>query len=783
MNSKWISRCINSSKAVEIAEKNNISLPAAQILVNRNILSEAEIKRFLNPSLEYMHDPFLMKDMDLAVDRILEAIDAGEKIVVYGDYDVDGVTSSYILSTFLEKAGGCVECYIPNRFQEGYGLNKQAIEALSESETSLIVTVDCGITSIEEVEYARQLGIDMVITDHHQCKENIPEAVAVINPHREDCEYPFKELCGAGVAFKLCYAINMTLGMEDENILELMEIAAIGTVADIVQLRDENRIIVNNGLARIRNTQNIGLQALMKVAGIDCTKINSYTIGFGIGPRINAAGRIESASEGLKLLKSTDMQEATKIATELNNLNMERQAIEKRILEEAIEMIESTDYLDKYKVIVLEGKDWHSGVVGIVASRIVERYYLPTILLCNEGDMSKGSARSIEGFDMFGMLQKADEEIHIEKFGGHYHAAGLTIDSTKVDTLREKLSSYAENEMKEEDFIPKVYIDYSLKTDDISLQTHQDLSVLEPFGMGNPKPCFQFNDALIYNIRKLGASGDTLKITLQKDGQLIETIGFKKGYLADSLEKGAHVDICCTVDKNEWNGNERLQLIISDIRICDKKDLIEKFYFSLAERVLSSKLSDNDIYKTKNNKFDIDTILSKPGNSIVVTNNLEFLLELNKILNNNKFDIKNDVEFCYNIVCELEQKKSITVLVNPIEEINYGEYQNVYEIYKDIDKSKIICDKNYLRAIYKFLIKEHEIGNNFNISDLAYKIYRDTKQVTTYFKTYISVSTFKEIGLIADDKVLIPIKAESKKDLFASESYTKWAEWSENVVG
>ena len=431
MIKKWECNKIDEEKVNEFSKKNNVSRLLSKVMLSRGFTDDAEVQKFLHPKLDELYDPFLINDMDIAVNRIMEACERKEKVTIYGDYDVDGITSIAVLKSFLLEQGMNVDHYLPSRLEEGYGLNNDAIKKIYEQGTKLLITVDCGISAFNEIEYANELGIEVIVTDHHECPEKLPNALAVLDPKREDSTYPFSSLAGVGVSFKLIQAISYKLNLDRKKYLKYLDIVCLGTVADIVPLLDENRIIVNYGLILMRQTRKVGLQELIVASGY--SKIDSTSISFGLAPRLNACGRMGKADLALELILTTDREEARKIALELNEINKERQEVEKRIISEAIETIER-DKLYENGIIVVNNENWHHGVIGIVASKITETYYKPSILICMENGKGKGSGRSIEGFDLHGALSKCDDLL--DKFGGHEMAIGLSIDESNLNDLK-----------------------------------------------------------------------------------------------------------------------------------------------------------------------------------------------------------------------------------------------------------------------------------------------------------------------------------------------------------
>ena len=437
MNKKWQIYQVDNEKIEELQKKYNINKLLATIIANRGITGE-QINKFLNPKRSDFYNPYGMPDMEIAVERIEKAIKNQEKTIIYGDYDVDGITSVTVLKSFLEERGLQVGVYIPNRLEEGYGLNKEAVEKISKQGYTLMITVDCGISAVEEVKYANELGIETIITDHHEPGNEIPEAMAIVDAKRKDNTYPCRNLAGVGVVFKLIQAISIKIGLEEKEYLKYLDIVCIGTISDIVPLTDENRVIVKLGLKLVEQTRNLGLRAILQATGYN--KIDSITISFGIAPRINACGRMGHQEEALKLFLSKDINEVNMLTQKLNEYNKIRQEIEKNIFSDAIVQIEEKK-LENKNTIVLMGKNWHHGVIGIVASKITEMYFKPSILLCEEDDYGKGSGRSIPGFDLYETLTECKESI--DRFGGHSMAVGITVKKEKFNEFKEKLEQIA----------------------------------------------------------------------------------------------------------------------------------------------------------------------------------------------------------------------------------------------------------------------------------------------------------------------------------------------------
>ena len=559
MNKKWQIYDINEKTINEIVEKYKINRLLATILSNRNINTEEDIKLFLHPTRADFHDPFLMTDMEKAVERIIEAINKKENITIYGDYDVDGITSITVLKSFFRDRGIEVKTYIPNRLDEGYGLNNNAIEQIKNQSCDLMITVDCGISAIKEIDYANSLGLETIITDHHEAGTEIPKAFAVIDNKRKDSKYPFRELAGVGVVFKLIQALSIKLNLKEEEYLKYLDIVCIGTISDIVPLIDENRVITKLGLMLVRQTKNIGLQSILNASGY--SKIDSSTISFGVAPRINACGRMGKAEEALKLFLSKNINEVVDLTKELNEYNRIRQEKEKEIYENALEQIEK-EHLDKKNTIIVKGENWHHGVIGIVSSKITEKYFKPSILLSFEDDgMGQGSGRSIPGFDLHEALMNCMDSI--EKFGGHAMAIGISVKKENFEKFKKEFEEIAQK-MHVNEIIPIINIDAKINLSDITKEMVESLSQLEPFGEGNKMPVFVFKNLKIDSIRAL-SEGKHLKLTLKDNNTIASAIGFNLGYMSEEYKIGDKIDVVGVLEINSFNGVESLQINIKDI--------------------------------------------------------------------------------------------------------------------------------------------------------------------------------------------------------------------------
>lgn len=556
---RWEVKEIDEASVERLKNELSISEITARLLVGRGFIDVDEARRFLYIDSMPYHDPFLMKDMEIAVSRIRKAIEDKETILIFGDYDADGVTSTSVLVHTFRKLNANFLTYIPNRFTEGYGPNEEALRWAKQQGVTVVITVDTGISARYEAEVARELNLDYIVTDHHEVPSQLPDAYAVVNPKRPDCPYPFKELAGVGVAFKFAHAL---LGEVPEDLLDLV---AIGTVSDLVPLIDENRKFVIEGIPRIETSQKPGIQALLESCGIKGQHLDEEQIGFMIGPRLNAAGRLDSADVALQLLTSEDADEADTCAKELTELNKERQQIVEKIAAEAIEIVKERYANDRVIVVAKEG--WHEGVLGIVASRLVEQFYRPVIVLSieNDSDEVKGSARSIPNFHLYENLSLC-KDILIA-FGGHTLAAGLTIAKKDIDELRKRLNEIANESLTEQDFIPLTSIDAVCDIKEISLETLEEIAKLAPFGIGNPKPKFLFINKDLSAIKKIGSQEKHLKIQIKENEHVLDGVGFQFGYLFHEVSQDAAVDVVGELSINEWNGFRKPQLVLSDIRI------------------------------------------------------------------------------------------------------------------------------------------------------------------------------------------------------------------------
>lgn len=535
----------------------------AMILMNRGILTEKAVMAYMRKSLENVHNPLMLDTMEEACERIQKALSEKEKIVIYGDYDVDGITATSIVYKFLKKLGADVSYYIPDRFSEGYGINILAINKLARAGTRLMITVDCGITAIGEVEFAKTQGMDVIITDHHTCREELPKAVAVINPKRPDSAYPFSGLAGAGVAFKLVLALAIKLGISTKEVFaEYVDLAAIGTIADVVPLIDENRVIADKGIKAIENTKNEGIIALLESAGVSGKTIDSTSVAFFAAPRLNAAGRLDNAKIAVELMTCEDAEEARRIAESLNELNVRRKQEEQIIYKEALELLEK-EGSDKL-VYVLCGEGWNHGVIGIVASRLCEQLYRPCILISFKDGKGKGSGRSVAEMNLFDALADSDELL--TAFGGHAQAAGLSINEDKIEEFKQKINAYAKAHIDVENLVPKLKIDCNLDGASINMNAAKMISGLEPFGEANEQPVFSAMGLKVLSAAAMGADGKHLRMRLTDGKNTFSAVGFGMSEYLDVISEGNIVSIAFSMNINTYQGSENLQLILKDIK-------------------------------------------------------------------------------------------------------------------------------------------------------------------------------------------------------------------------
>ena len=653
MNKRWEILPIDEKKQILLEKNLHISSSLAEILTRKN-LDENSAKLFLNPTKIPYHDPFLLKDMEKACQRLLSALKNKEKICIYGDYDVDGVSSTALLMTVFTKLGFNIDYYLPDRHSEGYGLHIESLQKLIPK-YDLLITVDCGITALDEVDYAKD-KIDMIITDHHLPREILPDAFAIINPTQTHCNYPNKNLCGVGVAFKLCQGLYQSLNKDIHELENYLDIVALGTIADIVPLVDENRRIVKKGLA---NIQNLGIKTLIEICNYDENNINTGHIGFGVAPRLNAAGRLTHASIAVELLLATDKQTAHQKALYLDEENKQRQEIVEDIFHEAVKKIEENN-LQENKIIIVVGENWHEGVIGIAASRLQEKYYRPIIIIATKDNIGKASCRSIDGLHMKNALTYCEQDLMV--YGGHSKAAGFTIDLTKLDDFISHMQTYANEHLTDEDLIPIYQVETVLTPQDITMDFIEELSLLEPFGMGNPKPQFVCQNLLVTKSMKMGKENNHLRFNFAYNNTQYTAIGWHMADVADDINN-KYVDILFQPELNHWNDHTYLQFKLSDLRQSKQKisyleefpayDTIGKIYLCLRNQ---EKTYGQNIFSLKDCQALLKQIYNLNLSDYSIKQCLIILSEINiltinqdkiKLLSlpNQKIDIKNSPTF------------------------------------------------------------------------------------------------------------------------------------------
>jgi single-stranded-DNA-specific exonuclease len=547
-----------------LASELKVPLIIARILWNRGIENFEDSKKFLRLSLEDLHDPFTMADMEKAVERLSRAIDSKEQIMVYGDYDVDGVTAVSFLLKISKILGANPSFYIPDRLTEGYGISMGGIKEAQKRGVSLIISVDCGVTAVEETQLAKELGIDVIVTDHHQPAEELPAAVAVLDPKRDDCSYPFKELAGVGVAFKLAQALFQKRNLDENQLYEHLDLIALGTVADIVPLRGENRVLAKHGIDKIAVTSNLGLRALLENTGLTGRILGTGHLVFNIAPRINAVGRMGSAGRAVKLLTTENEVQARNIAKILESENRKRKGTNEQIFLEASQMARESIDRESNPAIVLHFEGWHPGVIGIVASRIAEEFYLPTILIALDGKEGRGSGRSIPDFNIYKALKRCKSDLLA--FGGHKYAIGLTVKKEKIDQFRENFQAVARSVLTPEQLIPKLKIDAELDLGQIDSQLVGLLRYFAPYGSQNMRPVMVSRNLEVVGTPMI-VGKEHLRFKVRQGGSVFNCIGFRMGYLLYRLIPGEkNLDMVYVIEEDHWQGEKRIQLRVKNIR-------------------------------------------------------------------------------------------------------------------------------------------------------------------------------------------------------------------------
>ncbi|WP_227940176.1 single-stranded-DNA-specific exonuclease RecJ [Alkalihalobacillus deserti] len=739
---RWKIKEQASSQVDLLVNELNIAPLVAKLLINRGYDTVETARRFLYKDEMVYHDPFLLDDMERTVKRIQAAVERNEKILIFGDYDADGVSSTAVMYCALKSIGAVVDFYIPNRFTEGYGPNEPAIRKAKDQGYGLIVTVDTGIAAVHVANVAKEINLDFIVTDHHEAPPVLPDAYAIINPKKPGCSYPFKGLAGVGVAFKVAHAL---LGRVPT---EWLDIAVIGTVADLVPLVDENRLLVMEGLHALQSTEKPGLIALKKKCGITSQVVQADHVGFGIGPRINAAGRLESADPAVALLLSESHDEAEHLASEIDDLNKERKAVVSEITEAAIQVVESQFPPSEHEVLVIAGEGWNAGVIGIVASRLVERYYRPTIVLSIDSGsgLAKGSARSIEGFDMFAELSKSRDIL--PHFGGHPMAAGLTMNASDLEELRTRLCRQAREVLTPDDFKPVTSIDLVASVDDCSVNVIKQLELLAPFGVSNPTPKVLIEDVHLEQMRKIGSESNHLKVGFTQNGTSLDGIGFHLGYLSEEITAQAKVSAVGTLSINEWNGHVKPQLMIEDVAVSEwqlfdwrsiqRNRLIERLStIPVEDRVLLAFREDTK-NKLELHKFDI-THMYRDTDDHDLANKVVVLLDIP------------------------EEREQLRKLFSAYEAPN-----RIYVIFHHDEDSFFTTNPNreQFKWFYAFLLKRKSFNIKRHSEELAK--YKGWSRHTIDFMSNV----FCELGFVTiDDGILNVAKSPEKKSLDESITY------------
>ncbi|PSQ67410.1 MAG: single-stranded-DNA-specific exonuclease RecJ [Bacteroidetes bacterium QH_2_64_74] len=579
MSYRWLHRSLDDPDVVSRLQRalNDLALPLARTLALRGITTFEEAKHFFRADRSALHDPEGIRDMATAAARLSDAIEHGERVLVYGDYDVDGTTAAALLTDFLRSRGVDTSYFIPDRYEDGYGLCRRGLDAAAEQDASLVVALDCGITGHEEAAYAQEQGLDLIIADHHTPKDTLPEALAVLDPKRPDDDYPFEELSGCGLAFKLVQATLIHRDEDPEDAFDYLDLLALSTASDIVPLHGENRVLMAEGLQALQDSMRPGIRALAEAANLDLQNVTSTgNIVFTLGPRINAAGRMDHASSAVELLQASNFEEAEPLAAELEKLNRERRRIDNEIEEEAIERAERQITARSPHALVLYDPDWHLGVIGIVASSVVERFHKPTVLLTHNGDEVKGSARSIEGINIYEAL--ADCGDLLTQFGGHDHAAGMSLAADDIEAFRDRFDATVGERVTPELLTPSIKVDAPVDLDTIGSVEDRFWAVLKqfgPFGPSNPTPVFHAEDLDVVSARTVGSDDSHLKFEVRQQdsstGDTFDAIGFGMGeklsVLRESQETGTPVELLFSLEENTWNGRTNLQLKARDVRL------------------------------------------------------------------------------------------------------------------------------------------------------------------------------------------------------------------------
>lgn len=705
-----------------------------KLLLQRGFKTFNEVNTFLNPSIEGLHDPFLLKDMSKAVSRIKTAIDKGERIWIYGDYDVDGITSISILIHYLRSLNLEADFYIPDRHDEGYGISREGLDFIKSEGGELVITVDCGITAVEQVAYANGIGLDVIITDHHECQEILPEALAVINPKRGG--YPFEMLAGCGVAFKLVQALAGDQFFKFYK--SVIDIVALGTIADIVPLNDENRVIAKLGLDVMPKTKHLGIRALLSEANLKNKEVNAGHIGFVIAPRINASGRIGNPKIAVELLTTKDERRAFEIARSLSELNTERQARERDIVEEAENYIAHHINLDVEKVLLVVGRDWHTGIIGIVASKLSEKYSRPTVILNIENGEAKGSARSINGISIFEVLSTFKDLY--TKFGGHEQAAGLSLPAENVSKLKERLIAYGAKHLPAYRLKIQKSVDGELSPKMVTHKLLDEIEQLKPFGVGNPRPQFVFKDLLIEDFKILGKQQNHLKLIVNDGVRVYDAMAFNQGHLGKFFRRNDHVHMLLYLEKNNFMGVETIQFMMRDL-IKNRMPLADEVYqkMAMAEATYLSQEAIRIIPPKFTKIEDFDIIFSRKSDDVLCIFSPQGLMQFKEFVY--KDNLYNYAIHFNQLDESLRRPNCIDVIYMPL----HGAISDIAKgyVFDEALESKtlagLIPNRNDVAYLYKVIDRDNEM----TLEKMA------TSANMSQTKCLLSLALLKEMSLYA----------------------------------
>jgi len=777
MNYHWLYKNPDREEAAveQLVKEMHLCRPVCALLVGRGIDTPAKARAFLTPPIDGFGDPFLFPDMEKAAARIFAALDECEKITIYGDYDVDGMTSTAALLLALNELGADVDYYIPDRIEEGYGLNLSAMDALKERGTRLIITVDSGITGLNEAKRAKELGMDMIITDHHTPGEELPEALAVINPKLPDCPYPDTELAGVGVAFKLIQAL-----IGEEESIAYLDLIALGTIADMVPLMGENRVIAKHGLRLMEERRRPGIAALLDQSGLNKRKLTADHVGYMIAPRINAGGRVGDPREAVELLITDSPSEAFLKVAHLDSENERRRAIEASIVDEAMEMILNDPGFEREPVLVLEGTDWHSGVVGIVASRLLEHFHKPTVVLTGHEDCLKGSARSVPGISMYELLSSVSE--HLIKFGGHTMAAGLTIRPEKVQDFRRAINENARVMFSDPElYIPKKEMELILSAEDLTEELFYDLEKLEPYGPGNPKPLTVVQGLRLRSFGQIGAQNNHLKMVYDVPGMRLEGIFFHQNGGNWGMFPKARLDACAYLEVNEFNDMRRMQLMVKDMQLCyDGNPVYEKlmrnyshctaemgekaFIDSIGGRESGRNLGHIRYHVTDSLKMKYDFLekLLGDGSFAVVCSTVQEAYRAQQNIRGSEVRLRREPSLHFIISRGSEPFDTTVMLDFPFAFANYDSLLDAYPArethlcvswsdYNDNLEmlSSILPGEMRLKQVYRLLLKVfQDPGIRLREVDVMKKYYLAFRDHLSLMQLRFSLQIFKELNLL-----------------------------------